>query len=92
VIVGGHSGTLGEFAIAYDEGRLIGALAGSGGVADHVEELVWVSNKPTAAVVMTDDEPERLIDRLIDYYESEHYKHPNCFCGQTVDPTSERRS
>jgi len=29
VIVGGRSGTLGEFAIAYDEGKLIGVLEGS---------------------------------------------------------------
>ena len=28
VIVGGRIGTLGEFAIAYDEGRLIGILTG----------------------------------------------------------------
>src|SRR5438093_12370710 len=28
VIVGGRIGTLGEFAIAYDEGRLIGVLTG----------------------------------------------------------------
>src|SRR5438067_1111455 len=33
IIVGGHSGTLGEFSIAYDEGKLIGVLQGSGGIA-----------------------------------------------------------
>jgi uncharacterized protein (TIGR00725 family) len=31
VIVGGRSGTLGELAIAYDEGKLIGVLKGMGG-------------------------------------------------------------
>src|SRR5512144_1173697 len=34
VIAGGRSGTLGEFAIAYDEGRLVGVLTGTGGIAD----------------------------------------------------------
>src|SRR6266581_2825359 len=36
IIAGGRSGTLGEFAIAYDEGRLIGVLTGSSGIADTV--------------------------------------------------------
>jgi uncharacterized protein (TIGR00725 family) len=77
VIVGGRSGTLGEFAIAYDEGRLIGVLADSGGVADMVEELVERMNKDTGACVIYDDDPERLVERLIDYYRSEHYRHPS---------------
>ena len=33
VIVGGSSGTLGELAIAYDEGKLIGVLTGTGGIS-----------------------------------------------------------
>ena len=32
VVVGGRSGTLGEFAIAYEEGKLIGVLTGTGGI------------------------------------------------------------
>lgn len=81
VIAGGRSGTLGEFAIAYDEGRLIGVLTGTGGVADAVEALVRLCDKPTGAVVLYDDDPANLVDRLIEYYRTEHYKHPNCFCG-----------
>jgi predicted Rossmann-fold nucleotide-binding protein len=34
VIVGERTGTLGELAIAYDEGRLIGVLTGTGGRHD----------------------------------------------------------
>ncbi|GIW07474.1 MAG: hypothetical protein KatS3mg060_2279 [Dehalococcoidia bacterium] len=81
VIAGGRSGTLGEFAMAYDEGRLIGVLTGTGGVADAVEALVRLCDKPTGAVVLYDDDPANLVDRLIEYYRTEHYKHPNCFCG-----------
>ena len=40
VIAGGRSGTLGEFAIAYDEGRVIGVLQGTGGIADRMHEIV----------------------------------------------------
>ena len=32
VVVSGRSGTLGEFAIAYEEGKLIGALTDTGGI------------------------------------------------------------
>ena len=59
VIVGGRSGTLGEFAIAYDEGRLIGVLTGTGGVADMIDEIVTRMNKDTGAHVIYDDDPER---------------------------------
>lgn len=40
VIVGGRTGTLGELAIAYDEGRLIGILKGTGGITQIVEEAM----------------------------------------------------
>ena len=80
VIAGGHSGTLGEFAIAYDEGKLIGVLTGTGGIADFVEELVRICQKETDAIVLYDDDPVRLLSRLIDYYQTRHWVHPNCFC------------
>ena len=66
VILGGHSGTLGEFAIAYDEGRIIGVLTGSGGIADMVDDLIVSIGKETGAVVVYDDDPERLVARLLD--------------------------
>ena len=80
VIVGGNSGTLGEFAIAYDEGRLIGVLTETGGIASHIPDLVGIFSKSTGAHVLYDDDPARLIDLLIDYYRSEHSACPNCFC------------
>lgn len=80
VFAGGHSGTLGEFAIAYDEGKLIGVLTNTGGIADHAEELVQICQKDTRAAVLYDDNPARLLTRLIDYYQTQHWVHPNCFC------------
>jgi uncharacterized protein (TIGR00725 family) len=80
VIAGGRSGTLREFAIAYDEGRLIGVLTGTGGIADAIADLVPSLHKQTGAVIVYDDDPIRLIDRLINDYLAEHGKHPNCFC------------
>jgi uncharacterized protein (TIGR00725 family) len=77
VVIAGHSGTLGEFAIAYDEGRLVGVLTGTGGVADMIGELLGRLAKETGAKVLFDDDPERLVDRLIDYYRTVHFQRPH---------------
>jgi len=80
VIAGGRTGTLGELAIAYDEGRLIGVLTGTGGITALVEEIVRVSGKDTGARVVYDDDPASLIDRLLTVYKTEHIRKPSCFC------------
>jgi uncharacterized protein (TIGR00725 family) len=84
VIAGGRTGTLGELAIAYDEGRLIGVLTGTGGITDLVESIIKASGKQTGACVLY-DEPERLVDRLIHYYRTEHVRKPSCFCDARPD-------
>lgn len=79
IIVNGHFGTLGEFAIAYDEGKLIGVLQGSGGIADIVPELVGAIHKETGASIIYDADPDRLIDRAVGYYVSVHFQRPSVF-------------
>jgi uncharacterized protein (TIGR00725 family) len=92
VIVGGHSGTLGEFAIAYDEGRLIGLLQGSGGIADAVPDLVERINKDTGAFVIAEPDPDVLIERLLTHYRTHHFRRPSVFSAeatlQVVSPGS----
>ncbi|HPC15354.1 MAG TPA: hypothetical protein P5318_04210 [Candidatus Hydrogenedentes bacterium] len=68
IIVGGRSGTLGEFAIAYDEGRPIGVLTGTGGIADHVDDFLPVIRKKTGAHITFDDNPRRLIERCVAHF------------------------
>ena len=80
VIVGGRTGTLGELAIAYDEGRLIGVLTGTGGITKIVDEIIRASGKETEACVLYDDDPAKLVDRLIEYYGTKHFRKPSCFC------------
>jgi predicted Rossmann-fold nucleotide-binding protein len=65
IIVGGRSGTLGEFAIAYDEGKVVGVLLGTGGLADHIQTVVEICNKSTGSVVIYDDDSERLVKRVL---------------------------
>ncbi len=79
VIVGGRSGTLGEFAIAYDEGKLIGVLEGSGGITEALPAIVEICHKDSGAHLIYDTDPERLVARLIDYYHQNHCQRPSCF-------------
>jgi uncharacterized protein (TIGR00725 family) len=65
LIVGGATGTLNEFTIAYDEGKIIGVLEGSGGIADHIREVIDVCKKPTRGVVFFQSDPEKLVRRCL---------------------------
>lgn len=89
VIVGGSSGTLGELAIAYDEGKLIGVLTGTGGISDLVESILQACDKETGARVIYDDDPRRLIERLLEIYRTEHFRRPSVFCRGKSDRFSE---
>lgn len=80
VIVGGSSGTLGELAIAYDEGKLIGVLKGSGGISEIAEEILAACKKETGARVIYDTDPQRLVTSLLEVYRTVHYRKPSCFC------------
>ncbi|GAB4249271.1 MAG: hypothetical protein Kow00129_10060 [Thermoleophilia bacterium] len=79
VIINGHSGTLGEFAIAYDEGKLIGVVEGSGGIADSINVLLEAIDKETGAQIVHDSDPENLVDRLVEAYVEGHFRHPSVF-------------
>lgn len=62
LFVSGAMGSLNEFTIAHDEGKIIGCLAGTGGVADESEYLLQkFGKKSTMARVFTSDDPERLL-------------------------------
>jgi uncharacterized protein (TIGR00725 family) len=61
IIFGGAIGTLNEFTIAYDEAKIIGVLTGSGGIADHIQEIIAFCKKDTHGVVLTSDDPQSLI-------------------------------
>ena len=88
VIIGGSSGTLGEFAIAYDEGKLIGVLTGTGGISDMIADILARLSKVTGARVLYDDDPHSLVQRLRDVYQTEHFRRPSVFCRGPSDTTS----
>src|SRR5918996_3225112 len=67
LIVGGATGTLNEFTIAYDEGKIIGVLEGSGGVADHMREIFKFCDKPVGTIVF-DKDPVNLVRQCVNAY------------------------
>jgi uncharacterized protein (TIGR00725 family) len=63
LFVAGAMGSLNEFTIAHDEGKIIGCLTGTGGVADESEFLLQKFGKrTTTARVFQNDDPEKLLD------------------------------
>jgi uncharacterized protein (TIGR00725 family) len=63
LFVAGAMGSLNEFTIAHDEGKVIGCLTGTGGVADETEYLLQKFGKRgTTARIFQNDDPERLIE------------------------------
>lgn len=91
VVIGGRSGTLGELAIAYDEGKLIGVLTGTGGISDLVADILAACAKDTGAEVVYDSAPQRLIKKLLRAYRTSTVHRPSCFCadrppGEEVAP------
>ncbi len=85
VIVGGSSGTLGELAIAYDEGKLIGVLTGTGGISDMVKDILAACKKETGARVIYHDEPRQLVEEVLAVYRREHFRRPSVFCRGTTE-------
>jgi uncharacterized protein (TIGR00725 family) len=61
LLFGGATGTLNEFTIAYDEGKIIGVLEGTGGIADHIREVIQFCKRPTRGVVVFEKDPQKLV-------------------------------
>lgn len=77
IVVSGRSGTLGEFAIAYEQGKLIGVLTGTGGITEALPALEKSLNKKTGSEVLYEADPDVLVRRLLERYTSPGYE---CAC------------
>lgn len=61
LFIAGAMGSLNEFTIAHDEGKVIGCLKGTGGVADEMEYLLKTFSKDTGARIVSHMDPDRLL-------------------------------
>ncbi len=65
VFLRGSLGTLNEFTIAYEDGKIIGVLENTGGVSEFFDELIEICKKHTNATIIKDSDPKALIGKLI---------------------------
>jgi uncharacterized protein (TIGR00725 family) len=65
LFIAGAMGSLNEFTIAHDEGKVIGCLTGTGGVADESESLLQKFGKRTNAKIFQNADPEKLIEDCV---------------------------
>ena len=73
ITVGGRFGSLHEFTSALEAGKPCGILTGSGGTADVIPSLMQILEPPNGDLVIYDDDPDRLVERIIDLID-EKYK------------------
>ncbi len=85
VVIGGRSGTLGEFAIAYEEGKLVGVLTGDRRDNRGAGRRHRGLSQRHGAHVIYDSEPTRLVDLVLERYFSANYR-----CPCKPDPRSLR--
>lgn len=67
VIVGcGRIGTLNEFTVAFEDGKPVGVLTGTGGTTDQIQELVKISNRAQDNPnIVFESDPKKLIAKLL---------------------------
>lgn len=71
ITVGGRFGSLHEFVTALEAHKPCGVLIDSGGTADIIEELMKVLDPPKKSLVLFDENPENLVNRIIDLLDTE---------------------
>lgn len=70
--VGGRFGSLHEFVTAIEMHRPCGILVGSDGAADVIPELLKVLEPPRQRLIIFDDNPENLVERMVAILDEEY--------------------
>lgn len=65
IIISGRWGTMNEFTNLFDMGKVVGVLIGAGGIADELPRLMKKIYKKSKAVVVFDNSPRELIQKII---------------------------
>ena len=65
VIICGRMGTLNEFTIAFEDGKPIGILSGSGGTLDLIDDIVAQSHRVNPGGIIYDSDPDTLVTKII---------------------------
>lgn len=73
IFVRGGMGSLNEFTIANDEGKVIGCLTGTGGVADQANYLSETFAGKTNPQIFSNSDPEQLLDACLTAFQKNHF-------------------
>ncbi len=65
LLLNGRIGTLSEFTIALEEGKRVGVITNTGGIADHASYILQIANKEFPNLVFFSDNPKKVIDWLM---------------------------
>lgn len=65
IIICGRMGTLNEFTIAFEDGKPIGVLEGTGGTLDLIDEIVEESHRKDPGGIMYDSDPDALVEKVL---------------------------
>ena len=66
IVVGGGVGTLNEFIVAFDEGKIVGVLTGTGGIADHIDEILTFAHRERDRNIVLESDPEILVNKILE--------------------------
>ncbi|RMD64799.1 hypothetical protein D6833_03885 [Candidatus Parcubacteria bacterium] len=69
----GRMGTLNEFTIGFEDKRVQGVLLGTGGTTEMIPEIIERAHRGPGKVIF-DDDPERLVDKVVARIEEEEKK------------------
>jgi uncharacterized protein (TIGR00725 family) len=72
ITIGGRFGSLHEFVTALEAGKPCGVLLGSEGAAAVIPQLMEILEPPQRAMVVYDDDPEVLVQMIIDILDKEY--------------------
>lgn len=65
LFIAGAMGSLNEFTIAHAEGKIIGCLTGTGGVADEVGYLLEKFSEKIGSSIFQNEDPGKLLDACL---------------------------
>lgn len=66
IVLGGGVGTLNEFAVAFDEEKVVGVLTETGGVSDHIPEILKICGRKVEDFIIFDSDPKKLVQKVVE--------------------------
>lgn len=89
ITLGGGIGTVNEFTVAYEEGRVIGILTESGGFSDHFKNLVLNCDREITPNMTFNSDPIALVHEVLELIKK--YPNPAHEDARVKDHNSEAR-